>query len=163
MIVTTILLIFILASGGLLAFVLTLGSKTPSASQVALDPQKPVAPPVTLPPQKPLAPRAPLAPGVGVVRKDPDKVKVEKWLKENLDSGKWEEITWWGTDKYDGPEWTDNPGDQVCGIKLRTRTKSGGMAVQGYMLIISNDTVSVLRQETDNPSNIDVLIGPLPN
>jgi len=30
-----------------------------------------------------------------IPRKDPDKVKVEKWLRENLDSGKWEEVQWW--------------------------------------------------------------------
>jgi len=31
----------------------------------------------------------------GGIQQDPDKAKVERWLRENLDSGKWEEVQWW--------------------------------------------------------------------
>ena len=85
---------FSFVSGGLVTFVLMPGGKlsTPIAS-----PEIPAAPAM---PAEPIVPQDPKPNKfnsvslIATIQNDPDKTKVEKWLKENLDSGKWEEVKW---------------------------------------------------------------------
>ena len=66
--------------------------------------------------------------GIGVGLTDPDLAAVRLYLRDNLDSGQWEEIRWWP--KRAVPKLPEIPavtrywvGEKVCRLKFRTKQR----------------------------------------
>jgi len=74
---------------------------------------------------------------------DPDLAKVRALLKENLPTGKFEEIQWWPTRTV--PKnvgyWS---GHRVCKLKFRTQNSAGGMEVVEQVFTVDNDGVRAI-------------------
>jgi hypothetical protein len=63
--------------------------------------------------------------------------RVRAWLRENLDSGEWEEVRWWGSKRIE-PGYV--PGQELYDclrIKLRTKSPSGGTVLRDFFFLLN--------------------------
>ncbi|MCC7424826.1 MAG: hypothetical protein IT428_31530 [Planctomycetaceae bacterium] len=78
------------------------------------------------------SPAAPAGPVAKVDQKEPDheeREKVRAWLKENTDSGKWEEVKWWPVKALDENDTSglDAKKQKHIRLKFRSAVPDGGM------------------------------------
>ena len=71
---------------------------------------------------------------------------VRAYLKENLPSGKFEEIRWWPTKPATAiaPDWSGT----VVRLKYRTNNESGGQSVYDHVFTLNGGKI---RAHTDDP------------
>ena len=99
---------------------------------------------------------------------DSDLAAVRKLLKENLPTGKWEEIRWWPKrlckrmphstkplfEVFSGTPWALRSweGRHICRLKYRTQNQAGGMEVVDQVFAVENGGIQTLQPYGENPS-----------
>ncbi len=90
---------------------------------------------------------------VPAVSTDPDLALVRNLLKENLPTGKWEEIRWWPKRYYDPKPPRQSVigwgGKHICRLKFRTGNEAGGMEVIDQVFGIDNGKIEGLPSYSD--------------
>lgn len=79
-------------------------------------------------------------------KESPEQKAVRAYLKENLPTGKWEEIRWWPTlpGTAVAPDWTG----KVIRLKYRAENRFGGMSVYDHVYTFSNQGKMTVHNES---------------
>jgi hypothetical protein len=88
---------------------------------------------------------------VPVASPDPDLAAVRNLLKDNLPSGKFEEVRWWSARVWPGSvnAYDTWPGHRICRLKYRTDW-GRGMSVADQVFVVDEHGIRTMNPVDDN-------------
>lgn len=82
-------------------------------------------------------------------KESPEQKAVRAYLKENLPTGKWEEIKWWPT--LPGTAIASDWGGTVTRLKYRAANQFGGMAVYDHVYTFNSKGKMTVHGDDNSP------------
>lgn len=85
-------------------------------------------------------------------KESPEQKAIRAYLKENLPTGKWEEVRWWPATALKSPDWK---GWVAVRLKYRTANKFGATELYDDVFTIRSSDQKVSWHQSEEPLNIN--------